>query len=72
MENTKPKLVPSIYYIPIIYLQFEGFCFRFCFLLKSSHTLPMISVKFFALLIFEGGFNWLTCNWSNQGEKFRS
>ena len=36
MENTKPKLVPSIYYIPIIYLQFEGFCFRFCFLLKSE------------------------------------
>ena len=38
MENTKPKLLPSIYYIPIIYLQFEGFCFRFrfCFLLKSE------------------------------------
>ena len=54
MENTKPKLVLSIYCIPIIYLQFEG--------------LPLISVKFFAFLIFEGGFNWLTCNWSNQGE----
>ena len=36
MENTKPKLVPSIYYTPIIYVQFEGFCFRFCFLLKSK------------------------------------
>ena len=36
MENTKPKLVLSIYYIPIIYLQFERFCFRFCFLLKSE------------------------------------
>ena len=44
MENTKPKLVPSIYYIPIIYVQSEGFCFCFCFLLKSEpHPAPELS-----------------------------
>ena len=32
MENMKPKLVPRFYYIPIIYVQFEGF-FSFLLLL---------------------------------------
>ena len=50
MENTKPKLVPSIYYIAIIYVQSEGFCFRFCILLKSEPHLALISAKFTAFL----------------------
>ena len=55
MENTKPKLVLSIYYISIIYVQSEGFCFCFAFCWRASYTLSLISAKFLRLFLIYGG-----------------
>ena len=44
MENTKPKLVPSIYYIPIIYLQFEGFWQNSCKETKEDNRIIVPSI----------------------------
>ena len=55
MENTKPKLVLSIYYISIIYVQSEGFCFCFAFCWRASYILSLFSAKFLRLFLIYGG-----------------